>query len=301
MTEILLEEAVKELLNTKEKFCKIGVVGAGTMGSGIAQVLAVSGYFVFLVDLKPELLNSAYDRIKQGIDKLKDRGKISSELAIESVNRVSLTPELNKLKDCQFIIEAISEDKEVKLNFFTVLNQIVSDRTIISSNTSTISITELGSKVANPNRFIGMHFMNPVPLMPLVEIIRGLQTDDETYLITAELARSLGKVSALVNDSPGFVANRIIFPMLNEAFLTLQEGVASRENIDLVLKSGFNHPLGPLALADLIGLDVCLAILDVLYDEFGTSKFKAAPILKRMVAAGFLGRKAGRGFYEYSQ
>lgn len=278
---------------------KIGVVGAGTMGNGIAHVSALSGYQTVMVDIDQTYLDHGLNTIKTNLDRQLKKGTINSQQVLDTIKRVSLSVSLEVLKDCDILIEAVIENSEVKKKLFSELSGMVPDSTILASNTSTISITEIAGVTRNPERVIGMHFMNPVPMMQLVEMVRGLQTSDETIRQVKALAESMGKIPFLVHDSPGFVSNRILMPMINEAIFALQEGVADASSIDSILKLGMSHPMGPLALADFIGLDVCLSIMEVLQKDFGDTKYRPAPLLKRMVAAGYLGKKSKRGFYQY--
>jgi 3-hydroxybutyryl-CoA dehydrogenase len=278
----------------------IGVVGSGTMGHGIAQVAARAGYSVIMRDVSDEFLQRARSAIDKSLQRDVDKGRLSSEEKQLTIDRIKLTTELEPLRGASFVIEAVPEDPSIKIQLFNVLDKITPPETILASNTSSISITRLGAATSRPDKVIGMHFMNPVPVMKLVEVIRGLATSDETYEKVRNLTNKLGKTALDCNDSPGFVSNRVLLPMINEAIFALYEGVAPRESIDGIMKLGMNHPMGPLALADFIGLDVCLAILNVLYDGFGDPKYRACPLLKRYVDAGWLGRKTGRGFYEYN-
>jgi 3-hydroxybutyryl-CoA dehydrogenase len=277
----------------------VAVIGGGTMGNGIAHVFAMNGFDVNIVEIKQELADKAIGSINKNLDRQVKKEIISKEDKDKILKRI--TPVIgaeNTPNNVDLVIEAIVEKKEVKLDLFNRLHSFIKSDSIFASNTSSISITEL-SAVTRPDKFIGMHFMNPVPVMKLVEIIRGYSTSDETFQTIKELSEKLGKVPVEVFDYPGFVANRILMPMINEAAFALMEGVASKEDIDTVMKLGMNHPMGPLTLADFIGLDVCLAIMDVLYNGFSDSKYRACPLLKKMVAANKLGRKTGEGFFKY--
>jgi 3-hydroxybutyryl-CoA dehydrogenase len=277
----------------------IGIVGSGTMGNGIAQVAARAGYRVVMRDVNDEFLQRGMQAIDKSLQRDVDKQRLSAEEKDRIVQRVTTTTELEELSNASFVIEAVTENLEVKTEVFKALDRITPPETILASNTSSISITRLGAATSRPDKVIGMHFMNPVPVMKLVEVIRGIATSNETYAKVQALTEKLGKTALDCNDSPGFVSNRVLMPMINEAIFTLYEGVATRESIDGIMKLGMNHPMGPLALADFIGLDVCLAILNVLYDGFGDPKYRACPLLKRYVDAGWLGKKTGRGFYEY--
>lgn len=277
----------------------IGVVGSGTMGHGIAQVAARAGYSVIMRDVTDEFLQRGREAIDKSLQRDVDKERLSPEEKQLIINRIKITTELEPLRGASFVIEAVTEDLRVKTELFSVLDRITPPEAILASNTSSISITRLGTATSRPDKVIGMHFMNPVPVMKLVEVIRGLATSNETHEKVHKLTDKLGKTALDCNDSPGFISNRVLLPMINEAIFALYEGVAPRESIDGIMKLGMNHPMGPLALADFIGLDVCLAILNVLYDGFGDPKYRACPLLKRYVDAGWLGRKTGRGFYEY--
>jgi 3-hydroxybutyryl-CoA dehydrogenase len=277
----------------------IGVVGSGTMGNGIAQVAARAGYSVVMRDVNDELLQRGVKAIDKSLQRDVDKQRLSAEEKQSILARINTTTKLETLRDASFVIEAVTEDLGVKTELFKSLDEITPPETILASNTSSISITRLGAATSRPDKVIGMHFMNPVPVMKLVEVIRGIATSDQTYERVRALSEKLGKMALDCNDSPGFVSNRVLLPMINEAIFALYEGVATRESIDGIMKLGMNHPMGPLELADFIGLDVCLAILNVLYDGLGDPKYRACPLLKRYVDAGWLGRKTGRGFYEY--
>jgi 3-hydroxybutyryl-CoA dehydrogenase len=277
----------------------IGVIGSGTMGNGIAQVAARAGFRVVMRDLNGEFLKRGLTAIDKSLQRDVDKSRLGEAEKQEVLARIETTTELNALSGVDFVVEAINEDFAIKAELFKNLDAIVAPEVILASNTSSISITKLAGVTGRPQRFIGMHFFNPVPVMKLVEVVRGIATSDETYAAVRELGLALGKTPVEVNDSPGFVSNRVLLPMINEAIYALYEGVGTVEAIDEVMKLGMNHPMGPLQLADFIGLDVCLAIMNVLYDGFNDSKYRACPLLKKYVDAGWLGRKSGRGFYEY--
>ena len=277
----------------------IGVIGSGTMGNGIAQVAARAGYEVIMRDVQDEFLERGMKAIDKSLQRDVDKERLTAADKAEIIRRINTTTDLGSLSKASFVVEAVTENFEVKSAVFKELDRITPPEAILASNTSSISITKLAAVTGRPDKVIGMHFMNPVPVMKLVEVIRGIATSDETYEKVRELTEKLGKTALDCNDSPGFVSNRVLMPMINEAIYTLYEGVATRESIDGIMKLGMNHPMGPLQLADFIGLDVCLAILNVLYDGFGDPKYRACPLLKRYVDAGWLGKKSGHGFYEY--
>jgi len=280
---------------------KVAVVGGGTMGNGICHVFAQNNFSVYLVEVSEELANKSIDTISKNLDRQVKKEIIKEVEKQNALKNINKTVGLEKVpNDIDLVIEAVFEDKAAKLSIFNKLNSIVKSDTIFASNTSSISITELSS-ATRPDKFIGMHFMNPVPMMKLVEIIRGYSTSDETYQTIKSLAEKLGKVPVEVFDYPGFISNRVLMPMINEAIFALMEGVASAQDIDTVMKLGMNHPMGPLTLADFIGLDVCLAIMEVLYNGYNDSKYRPCPLLKKMVAAKKLGRKTGEGFFKYDK
>ena len=282
-----------------EKIKTIGVVGSGTMGNGIAHVAARAGYRVILADVNQDALRRGLETISRNLDREVAKNKLSISDKSEVISRIAGTPDIGRLSESDFVIEAIIEDLEAKTQLLQLLDRDVRADVVLASNTSSISITKMASKTQRPDRTIGMHFMNPVPVMSLVEVVRGLATSDETCQVTKRLAESFGKTPVEVADFPGFVSNRVLMPMINEAIFCVMEGVGSPEAIDTVMKLGMNHPLGPLALADLIGLDICLNILEVLQEGLGDPKYRPCPLLRKMVDAGQLGRKSGRGFYQY--
>ena len=278
----------------------VGIVGAGTMGNGIAQACAVSGIDTLMLDVNPAALEKGVSTISGSLDRLVKKEKITAEMKTAAMARVKTTSTLADLAACDYVIEAATENEALKVKILKDLDAALKPETIIATNTSSISITQLAAATTRPDRFVGMHFFNPVPMMALVELIRGLATSDSTIAAAQALAKALGKTPITVKNSPGFVVNRILCPMINEAIFCLQEGLATAEDIDAGMKLGTNQPIGPLALADMIGLDVMIAVMNVFYEGFNDPKYRPAPLLKEMVAAGYLGRKTGRGFYTYA-
>ncbi|HEX9755527.1 MAG TPA: 3-hydroxybutyryl-CoA dehydrogenase [Gemmatimonadales bacterium] len=278
---------------------RVAVIGAGTMGNGIAHVFAQHGWDVTLIDVHPDVLDKSLATISTNLERQAKKGAIPSDAAQGILARISTATELEAARAASLVVEAATESPALKFQIFETLHETCPPDTILASNTSSISITDIAARTGRPDRVVGMHFMNPVPVMQLVEVIRGHATSDETTRIVVETAQALGKTPVEVNDYPGFIANRILMPMINEAVYCVMEGVAAAEAIDTVMKLGMNHPMGPLALADFIGLDVCLAILEVMHRGLGDPKYRPCPLLRRMVAAGHLGRKTGKGFYSY--
>ena len=278
----------------------VGIIGAGTMGNGIAQACAVAGIDALMLDVNPAALEKGVATISGSLDRLVKKEKITAEVKAAAMARVKTTSTLADLAACDYVIEAATENEALKVKILKDLDAALKPETIIATNTSSISITQLAAATQRPDRFVGMHFFNPVPMMALVELIRGLATSDATIAAAQELAKALGKTPITVKNSPGFVVNRILCPMINEAIFCLQEGLATAEDIDAGMKLGTNQPIGPLALADMIGLDIMIAVMNVFYEGFNDPKYRPAPLLKEMVAAGYLGRKTGRGFYTYA-
>jgi 3-hydroxybutyryl-CoA dehydrogenase len=280
---------------------KISIIGAGTMGNGIAQVFAMNNYHVNLIDLNSNSLTNAINRITTNLDRMIKRDVISSDQKTATLDNISTSTDINNAKSSDLVIEAVTENIKVKMKIFTQLDQICSSETILATNTSSISITEIAASTKREDKVIGMHFMNPVPIMKLVEVIRGRKTSDETTKTIIELSETIKKIAIEVNDYPGFIANRILLPMINEAIEALNKGVAKVKNIDSIMKIGMGHPMGPLQLADFIGLDVCLSILEVMHEGFKNSKYAPSELLVNMVKSGKLGIKSGEGFYDYSE
>ena len=283
------------------KISNIGIIGAGTMGSGISQVAALTDHDIVMQDVSEEATRRGLGAINKSLQRLVDREKITADAKDTAIGKIKTTTDLSDLADCDLVIEAATENMTLKLSLFEQIDKVSRPETIIASNTSSLSLTKLASVSGRPDKVIGMHFFNPVPMMALGEIIRALQTSDDTFTRVDELTRELGKTPVSVKDSPGFVVNRMLVPMINESVFILYEGIASADEIDAAMKLGAGHPMGPLALADMIGIDVCLYVMNILLEEFGDSKFRPCPLLKQMVDAGYLGKKSGKGFFDYGQ
>ncbi|MFZ0635995.1 MAG: 3-hydroxybutyryl-CoA dehydrogenase [Candidatus Acidiferrales bacterium] len=278
----------------------VAVLGAGTMGNGIAHVFARSGYRVILRDIDRKFLDRALDTIAKNLDREVKKGKINDAAKLAALAHIQPVTEISALAEADFAVEAVPEQLDLKTRVLKEADAVLRPGVILASNTSSISVTALAAQTSRPERFIGMHFMNPVPMMQLIEVIRAMQTSDETFALTVQLCEKLDKKPVAVNDSPGFVSNRVLMPLINEAAFAVMEGVATAESVDAVMRMGMNHPMGPLELADFVGLDVCVDVLDVLYKGFGDPKYRACPLLRKLVAAGWLGRKSGRGFFKYT-